>query len=234
MLGYALVSAATLVGAPYTPSNAARPIDSLPDYPPGMADDVRRPGFNGRLWVTRPILGALSGPYAEADYAPGREAYGAYLDTGSSVPARVGLLTIHISPWAAWTPQGHRDLEHARSFWLQENGYTGGVRTHVNDYYLFRELYERQTSAPREVSKPEKPEPAAIIELSPDAPRHKNRLRVNATPRSNTAAAAILQEQGAMRISWPHNAPAAAVAITGAHAGHIQGRAAQPVITAAR
>jgi hypothetical protein len=193
MLGPVIMSAVLCGGAPYAPSVCSRPIASLPAYPEGMADDVRRPGFNGRLHVTRPIMGSLHGPGAESFPAPGPDAYGAYLDTCPTVPARVGHLVIGISPWAQWAEQGHKDLEHARQFWLRENGYTGGVRTFVNDYYLFSELREPAPAA-RGVSKPE---PAAIIELAPEAPRNRHRLRVQ------------LPGDGPSRISWPSAQPAA-------------------------
>ncbi len=234
MLASALIVASFCGGAPYTPGNYDRPIASRPDYPAGMADDVRRPGFNGRLHVTRPIMGALQGPWAEAQPAPGPDHYGAYLNPCDAVPARVGLLVISISPWAEWTEQGHKGLEEARQFWLSENGYTGGVRTFVNDYYLFSEL-RNPAPAPQADSGKGQPEPAAIIELAPDAPRHKSRLRVEARPTPDmTAAASVLREQRA-RISWPHNTPSAFVARTAAAGDMVQrSGSARAVITAAK
>ncbi len=230
MLGPVLLSAAVCGGTPYTPTNYDRPVASLPAYPYSVADDVRRPGFNGRLHVTRPIIGGLPGHYPQAHHEPGPEAYGAYLNQCEAVPVRIGLLTISVSPWAAWHEQGHDDIEYARQFWLKENGYTGGVRTFVNDVYLF-EAVEQLRDEPRAA----KPEPAAIIELAPDAPRHKRRLRVDATPaRGATAAAAILRQEGVMRISWPDAAPADAVARTMANGGTIVVGQRWPVITAAR
>ena len=40
----------------------------------GMADDVRRPGYNGRVWVSRPIIGGIQqGPYAIDSGSPGAD-----------------------------------------------------------------------------------------------------------------------------------------------------------------
>jgi hypothetical protein len=233
MFEHLVLSAAVCGGAPYNPGNYERPIASLPAYPYNMADDVHRPGFNGRLYVTRPIIGDLRGHYAYAQPTPGPEYYGAYLSPCESVPVRVGLLTISVSPWAQWTQQGHDDIEYARQFWLKEHGYTGGVRTFVNDLHLF-EAVEATASEPR-VEKSSNPEPAAIIELAPDAPRQKRRMRVDAAPaRDHSAAAAILRRQGPMHISWPANAPGQAVARTEASGGTIDGGIRPRVITASR
>jgi hypothetical protein len=214
MIESMLLSAALCGGVPYTPVAMDRPIATTPAYPVGMADDVRRPGFNGRLYVTRPILGVLQGDFARTVPRPELDAYGAYLTPCESVPARVGLLTISISPWHAWNEQGHRGLERARQVWLAENNYTGGVQTHVNDYFLWREL-----SQPTEPGHVSTPEPAAVIELAPDAPRGRSRMRVDAAPGCGSAAAAILLQQGHVRISWPHAAPGIIVARSEHHGG---------------
>jgi hypothetical protein len=230
MLESVLMSVAVCGAAPYSPpmaSEGARPIASAPAYPAGMADDVRRPGYNGRLYVTRPILGALQDDFQHTQPRPELDQYGAYLTPCASVPARAGHLVVSVSPWHQWERPGHTRYEHARQFWLEENNYTGGVRTHVNDYYLWRDIL--QPREPGHVAAPAQLEPAAIIELSPDAPRHRNRLRVDA---DTSAAAAILREQGLMRISWPHAAPRSAMA--GTEGGFIQSPGPRPVVITAK
>jgi hypothetical protein len=198
----------------YSPAHDSRPIATLPAYPYNAADDVRRPGFNGRLFVTRPVIGGVHTGHT-AYPPPGPEYYGAHGEECQTVPVRVGHLVIGVSPWVAWNRPGHQHIEHARQLWLRESGYTGGVRTFVNDLHFVRE--EPVVSGePRTM-----PEPAAIIELSPDAPRHRTRLRV--------------QIDGPARVSWPHNAPIAAVARTDASGGYLDfGVQPSPVITAAK
>ncbi|MBX3376763.1 MAG: hypothetical protein KF678_07150 [Phycisphaeraceae bacterium] len=204
-----------------------RPIATAAAYPVGMADDVHRPGFNGRLHVTRPVIGGMQGPYAtEASLLADR--YGAFGDEYAVVYARVGSLVVGINAFEPITKNGLRRFEQARNFWLQEQGYTGGVRTFVNDAYLFR----KADGSPRAESSA-KPEPLATIKLPDDMPRRKNRLRVEATP-PNTPAIAALAE-GSARLSWPAAAPAEAVARTEAH-GHIitLGQPAPMPVAAAR
>jgi hypothetical protein len=187
-----------------------RPIATSAPYPAGMADDVHRPGFNGRLWVSRPIIGGMQGPYATEESLLA-ERYGGYGDEDSSVYARVGSLVVGINAFESIPQNGLRRFEQARNFWLQEQGYTGGVRTFVNDAYVWR----KPDGEPRVESKA-KPEPLATIRVPEDMPRRKNRLRVDA---GGSAAIAELGE-GDARISWPANAPADAVARTAA-TGHI-------------
>src|SRR5438874_5197288 len=113
-----------------------RPIATAAPYPAGLADDVRRPGFNGRMWVSRPLLGARQeGPYAVDEGSPGSEAYGAFDHAAATVYARVGHILVGVSPWQSINQGGLKRLEAARNFWLKEQGYTGGVRTMINDAY---------------------------------------------------------------------------------------------------
>src|SRR4029434_6191800 len=81
-------------------SNPPRPIATMAAYPPGMADDVRRPGFNGRLWVSRPIMGSMQqGPYPTDWGSPGPEAYGAFDNQDAEVWVRVNHQVVGISAW---------------------------------------------------------------------------------------------------------------------------------------
>jgi hypothetical protein len=221
MIGMLLVATAMHGGTPYRVEATARPIASAPAYPAGMADDVRREGFNGRLWVTRPVMGGLNAAPNAAWPAPGPDAYGAYGQEGGVVRARVGHLVVPISPWTSWNKQGHRTLEDARSFWLAEQGYTGGVRTFVNDAVLFEAARRARAGAAIEEAPVAGPRPRAIIEIAPDAPRQRQRLRVDA----GAAGAPALDA----RVSLPHIAPAELRARAGSYSGF-----AGQVIVAAR
>lgn len=203
-----------------------RPIATEAPYPAGMADDVHRPGFNGRMWVTRPIIGGMRGPYP-TDRSLLAERYGGYGDEGSTVYARVGSLAVGISAFEPITMNGLRRFEQARNFWLQEQGYTGGVRTFVNDAYVWR----KPDGEARVDASATKPEPLATIKLRDDMPRRKNRLRVHAT--ENSAAAIVMLGECQARVSWPEHAPAEAVARTAAN-GHIIQLGKAPATVAAR
>lgn len=193
-----------------------RPIATAPLYPCNMVDDVRRPGFNGRTWVGRPILGAIQqGPYPAAGMCPGPEAYGAFDSPDAVVYARVGLLHVEINAWDQIRPQGLYQLEDARQFWLKERGYTGGVRTMVND----ANIWMRETSpAEQHADAAAKPLPRATITLPADMPPQHRRLRVDARP-----SPVRLPGDGPARISWPDAAPGDAVARTDAHGGLVAG-----------
>ena len=153
-----------------------RPIATAAPYATAMADDVHRPGFNGRGWATRPIIGGMQGPYA-TDESLLAERYGGYGDEDATVYARVGSLVVGINAFEGIPQNGLRRFEQARNFWLQEQGYSGGVRTFVNDLYLYRPPAE-----PDATSASARPEPRATIQLPADLPRRSNRLRVEATP----------------------------------------------------
>lgn len=203
-----------------------RPIATRAPYPANMADDVRRPGFNGRLWVSRPILGSIQqGPYPAASGSPGAEAYGAYGQEDATVYARIGHLVVGISPWEQIDEQGLQRYEAARNFWLREQGFTGGVRTMINDARVWKAEdaphAEHHAEAPAST-----PLPRATITLPAELPRQRRRFRVDAAP--------SLPGGGPARISWPAGAPADAVARTEARGGVIGGDAPSRVITQAR
>jgi hypothetical protein len=180
-----------------------RPIATVAPYPANMADDAHRPGFNGRLWRSRPVTVA-HGPYAVESGNPGAEYYGAFGEEDQLVFAKVGLLTIGISPWDRVEPRGLRELENARQFWLKERGYTGGVRTFVNDAYTVpaNTVAIVGEDAPAAARPKGLPEPRGVIELAPDVPRRGNRIRVLG-PTESVRPTAIVEG----RMSWPHNAP---------------------------
>ncbi len=178
-----------------------RPIATIAPYPSGMADDVHRPGFNGRLWVSRPVLGGRRGPYPYGWASPGPEAYGAFDQQSAVVYARVGHHVISISPWVQIHQDGLQGLEEARNFWLKEHGYTGGVRTFVNDLYMPQRLSAAESTDPVEAPAG-LPTPRAVFELPADMPRMRSRIRVEAAG----APAVLARSDEPMRISWPHAA----------------------------
>lgn len=106
------------------------------------------------------------------------------------------IIAVEISPWDrvdALGPNASRAsnpyttarrilgerLEASRAAWLKDQGFTGGVRTFMNDTTIWGSPGE----AP-EADASGKIEPAGIIELPADMPRRKGRLRVDATPGS--------------------------------------------------
>lgn len=174
-------------------------------YPRGVVDNVRRPGFNGRIWTERPIIGGVEYPFHTAFGEPGPEAFGEYDDPYVTVPVRVNTLAVSISPWERM-PEGLRTLEQGRQEWLKEHGYVGGVRTFVNDlYYWTPEIAAEEAG---------EPEPSAIIPIPEEMPRTRGRIQVDAGEAGSDirGAAAILRTAGAMRISWPEGTPGEIVA----------------------
>lgn len=171
-----------------------------PSHPYGVVDSVRRPGFNGRLWTTRPIIGGVEFPFHTGFGEPGPEAYGEYDSPYVLIPVRVGLLQVTISPWER---QPTKELERGRQQWLREQNYTGGVRTFVNDLTYWGPVLGIEPAA--------EPEPAAIIPIPEDMPRMRHRIQVDASDPAD--AVAILRLPPApMRVSWPMNTPAEVLA----------------------
>lgn len=166
-----------------TPSgnSGARQIDGPPPYPYARVDSTSRPGFGGRLWLTLPYMGGVEVyPTGEQDQA---EAHGV-IERGQVVHARVGELSVPISPWRAWDDRSYRRLEASRQQWLAENGYTGGVRTFVNDANFDWSgngggTYELAQASPARID-PATIQPRAIIELSPEVTRFRSRMHVDA------------------------------------------------------
>lgn len=210
----ASVVAVATVGQVYSvnaPNSSDRPIATIAPYPSGMADDVRRPGFNGRLWVSRPVIGGMQGPYPLGWDSPGPEAYGAFDNQSAVVYAKSGHVIVALSPWVRVEPEGLKRLEEARNFWLKERGYVGGVRTFVNDLYLYKQADEATSdagAAPQASAEPKQPgaipEPILKFEVPSDIPRGRSRIRVHGNGNDAPVAEA--------RISWPMNAPADVVA----------------------
>lgn len=146
-------------------------------------DDVHRPGFNGRVWVSRPIIGGLAGHWA-AHSNPAAEYYGAYDVPATYVPVRVGHTRIAIDAWQRLDAPGLVRLEVARQQWLYEHNYTGGVRTFVNDAVLWRSAVPGDSGARGggdAVAEHRRIVPRATIRVRDHVPRVRRPLRVEAT-----------------------------------------------------
>jgi hypothetical protein len=88
---------------------------------------------------------------------------------------------VGINPWVEMRGPGLAHLEAGRQEWLAERGYTGAVRTFMNDAN-FVDVHDqvRQAAAPAAEAVDAPIAPRAVIELAPDAPRHRSRMRVEA------------------------------------------------------
>jgi hypothetical protein len=189
----------------------SHPLATRPGYPLGRADDVRRPGFNGKEWRGESIVGGRT-PWPQTWRDPGPAAYGAIGDENAVVYARVGDVVVALSPWEY---AGNARLEYARQAWLKEKGYVGGVRTFVNDTLKRPESVAIAETA----AKNGKIVPRAILSVPIDMPRFKSHQEVKADdkPASNAATKTVIADahQGEkLRISWPAGAPKDAVART--------------------
>lgn len=203
MLELAIIASAfTAVAGPgYLGTSYQRPhmvggslLATMPNYPAGRADNVHRPGFNGRLFIGRPIIGGRPEQWPMGWGDPGPAAYGAYENDGSQVYARTNTLVQTVSPWISIPQGGLNDLEQARNEWLKENGYVGGVRTFVNDAYMPVQMASgEQIPARRQIT------PSATIQLPADMPSFRYRQQV-------------MHLKAGDRVSLPGHAPAAMLA----------------------
>lgn len=189
---------ATLASAK-EPDKTDRVLATRPPYPPNRADDVHRPGFNGRLWVGRPIIGGVNTGYPLAWGDPGPAGYGAAENDFPLAYVRVGTEVVGITPWEQITEGGLSTLEHGRQQWLADNGYVGGVRTFINDKVLLG-------VAPKVVAADI--QPRATFEWPIDQPRFRHRQSVH----NEQGEAPTMVLRAGDRVSWPAGAPADLVA----------------------
>ncbi len=189
----------------------ARQIDSPPPYPYARVDSTRRPGFGGRLWLTLPYMGGVDAfPSGQEDLA---EAHGV-IERGQVVRARVGELAVPISPWRRWDDRSYRRLEASRQQWLAENGFTGGVRTFVNDANFDWNGtgaggYEVAQATPARVD-PATIQPRGIIELSPEVTKFRSRMHVDAGRVNEALSRAGVQVRTVTKVIVPQTTVAQA------------------------
>ncbi len=188
-------------------------------YPANAVDDAHRPGFNGREYVTRHIIGPGHGPYRTAEKHPGESHYGGWGDGEAIGYARIGSQVVAFDPFQEHEFGRNTRMERTRQRWLKEHGYTGGVRTFTNDLdRLGKRVAEQAT---------ELPEPRGIFTIPADMPRGRSRQEVRADDRRDhkavsNAVAIVKFAREPVRISWPHQAPAATVARTDATGGYLK------------
>lgn len=170
-------------------------------YADDRVDDVRRPGFNGRLWVGETFRRERTWwPTGENWEEPLKYGAGPDWNSGQTVRARVGVLSVGVNAWSRINDEGLRNLERARQLWLKEQGYTRGTRTFVNPKRLI-EIERAGAANPVKTS-------AVVAPLTPRAT-----IRLESGERSRPVHRQVDAGE-AMRFSWPHAAPADAVART--------------------
>lgn len=172
-------------------------VNTTSRYPDAMVDDVNRPGFNGRLYVRRPVIGGVNA-WAIDTGNPGAEYFGAYGSENMTVGLVIDPLEKFnafdygiINPWQVANDRSYRKnpttnaynrardkaadrLEAARQEWLRDNGLSGGVRTHVNDATLFAPVEREEASLPT---------PRATIQIPDGEPRLRRNMRVEGPAR---------------------------------------------------
>lgn len=133
-----------------------------------------RAEVNGRIWMPESCGGSSE--------TPGAAYYGTH-DHGEIVYARIGQLTIGISPWQELNDETMPLHEAARQNWLRDHGYTGGVRTFMNDAVEVCEercaTADVSTEGPTPIWKQEI-QPRMILPLPEDMPRLRSRMQVDA------------------------------------------------------
>lgn len=152
--------------------------------------------LNGRVFKGRVVTGGTD-IGGRTDAAHAAASFGAVGDEGTRVTAHVeGLFRFHpttaveFSPWTPVAQQqaspysdsysrAHTKMakraEEARQQWLKDNNYVGGVRTHVNDAVLYN-----LPAAPKVETR--LPEPRGVIQVNPEIPAFKSRMKVEAKP----------------------------------------------------
>lgn len=134
--------------------DAGEPLATSPLYPANVADDASRPGFNGVLWSSKPIIGGMDAGGAYP-YVTDAAAYGAYGAEDAVALVRVGPYVVPVDPWTPVVQDGPREtrevrqrLEQGRQAWLRERGFVGQVRTFVNDAAMLNDAREARHDGP--------------------------------------------------------------------------------------
>jgi hypothetical protein len=188
--------------ADYRSTNRDRLLATPPPFPHGRADDTRRPGFNGRLWVGENFTNGFRNPLAWGD--PGPTYFGSSDRHAPTAFVRIGTQAIAISPWISLDSQSFPTHEAGRGLWLREQGFTGGVRTHVHPSVIQQVTESDNRHASADTGKSSVPQPRATIRVIPTLGDPQ------AVPARRQRDVAAPQN----RYSWPASAPAAVVART--------------------
>jgi len=195
----------------------------------GFLQSLEREDVNGRLWVGRPIIGGIDGTLRDRRQ-DGAARYGAYGEGDGTIVVSIrGLFPFESQRLAEVRPFERVGdpidpdyppvtnpfnraqaklavrLEAARQQWLKDNNYVGGVRTFVNDAALLAPAEQKTGSAGG------LPEPRGVIELAPDVPRFKSRMRVDAAPRHTSPTTVSRRSAGVTKV-LPKDAPKEAAA----------------------
>lgn len=189
----------------YRASNHDRVLATPPPYPLHRADDSRRPGFNGRLWIGETFDQGFRNPRAWGD--PGPTYFGASNRHARLAFVRIGTQVIAVSPWVRLDEASFPAHERGRSAWLKERGYTGGVRTHVNPATL-RQIVHAEHHEGRHALAQEPKEPAT---KSPEA---RGVLKLRHPRRAAPIRERDVRLDLPMRFSWPDAAPVSVVTRT--------------------
>lgn len=141
---------------------------------------------NGRLWAQSPFLRVPSPVVQRAGRGP--EYFGADPLADPLVAVRVGTSVIGVSPWNQTGSSGLAGIDRARSRWLRDRGYVGGVRTFTNP----RSHGADSTGSERARVVPE---PSGWFRRPAEMPRTKSveQVRYSVPPGMHPTAAARLQ-----------------------------------------
>lgn len=174
--------------------------------PPEDQTRVYTPGYSpvrGRLWVGDDVTDVESRRIWRQN--PGRVSYGAADIECERVHLRVNNQYVSISPWDRWEREGFENFERARQQWLQERGYTGGVRTFVNPKRLRALLAGPVGEVAAEKAQPE---PSATIRLRKERGQEGRIRRVDA---GVAGGLRVVQAGEAVRVSFPQTVRAETV-----------------------
>jgi hypothetical protein len=105
---------------------ATPPPEATPWHHTRIAPEVG----NGRLWSTRVFTREPRAIAPRRGRGPG--AFGAPAGAPGLVFAKIGTEVLAFEAWEMFGTEGFGTLDAARAAWLEEQGYTGGVRTFVN------------------------------------------------------------------------------------------------------
>ena len=188
------VSAAVGAASIAVTSDAPRRVSALRGVYSTRGNDDACGRVNGRVWESGYSGGCTSGS----------EHYGVHDHNDTLILVRVGTVSHAISPWERIDEPGLKHLERARNRWLNDHGFTGGVRTFVNDAHARHGHghdhdhdgdHVSRTSSPGRLLRPVAPDlsqvvaprtrtilPRATIHVPVEVTKYRSRMRVHRTP----------------------------------------------------